>query len=183
MKTLDYKEELINGLIRKDRRSQYAFYNAYSKAMYNVCYRMLGNEMDAEDVMQQSFVDAFRNIESFTFKSTPGAWLKRIMINNCINHIKKKRIHVVDIDGAYQVSEEPPMDDVEYNMEIVRDAIMELPEGYRVVLSMYLLEGYDHIEIGSVLGISESTSKSQYSRARKKLKEIILERKEEIYGG
>lgn len=138
--------------------------------------------MDAEDVMQQSFVDAFNNIEGFTFKSTPGAWLKRIMINNCINHLKKKKLHLVNIEGAYQLNEEPDMEKVEYNIDIVREAIMKLPEGYRVVLSMYLLEGYDHIEIGSVLGISESTSKSQYSRARKKLKEIILERKQEIYG-
>ncbi len=183
MKTLDYKKELIEGLVRKDRQSQYAFYNAYCKAMYNVCYRMLGNEMDAEDVLQQSFVDAFRNIESFNFKSTPGAWLKRIMINNCINHMKKKRLHLVDMDDTHQFSTEPVMDEVEYNINAIREAIMELPEGYRIVLTMYLLEGFDHSEIGSVLGISESTSKSQYSRARKKLKEIILERKKEIYGG
>jgi len=144
---------------------------------------MLGNEMDAEDVMQLSFVDAFKNIESFTFKSTPGAWLKRIMINNCINHLKKKKLHLVNIEDAYQLKEEPDMEKVEYNIDIVREAILKLPEGYRVVLSMYLIEGYDHLEIGSVLGISESTSKSQYSRARKKLKEIILDRKQEIYGG
>ena len=97
--------------------------------------------------------------------------------------MKKRKLHIIDIDGAFQVSEEPEMEEVEYNIDIVREAILQLPEGYRVVLSMYLLEGYDHIEIGSVLGISESTSKSQYSRARKRLKEIILERKEEIYGG
>jgi RNA polymerase sigma factor (sigma-70 family) len=183
LKTLDYKKELVEGLILKDRKSQYTFYNTYARAMYNVCYRMLRNEMDAEDVMQQSFVDAFKNIDSFNFKSTPGAWLKRIMINNCINHLKKKKLHLVNIEDAYQLKDEPDMDHVEYNIDIIRTAIMDLPDGYRMVLSMYLLEGYDHSEIGSVLGISESTSKSQYSRARKKLKEIILERKQEIYEG
>ena len=143
---------------------------------------MLGNEMDAEDVMQRSFVDAFQNIDGFNFQSTPGAWLKRIMINNCINHLKRKKLPLVDLDHAHEISHEPEMNDVEYNIDIIRKGIMNLPEGYRLVLTMYLIEGYDHSEIGEVLGISESTSKSQYSRAKKKLKELIIDKKTQIYG-
>lgn len=149
--------------------------------MYNICLRMLRNEMDAEDVLQHSFMDAYKNIGSFNYKSTPGAWLKRIVINNCINHLKKKKMKIVDIDDSYDLAADPEDEKVEYSVKGVKDAIMELPEGYRIVLTMYLLEGYDHSEIADFLGISDSTSKSQYSRARKKLKEILIERNINIY--
>ena len=181
MKTLDLKEELVNGLINNDRKAQYTFYNSYSKAMYNICLRMLGNEMDAEDVLQYSFMDAYRNIASFNYKSTPGAWLKRIVINNCINQLKKKRMKLIDIDNSYDLLAEPNDEKVEYSVGGIKDGIKDLPKGYRVVLTMYLLEGYDHAEISEFLGVSESTSKSQYSRAKKKLKEILIERNVNIY--
>ena len=151
---------------------------------------MLGNEMDAEDVLQYSFMDAYRNIGSFNYKSTPGAWLKRIVINrsltqlkinNCINHIKKRKMNIVDIDNSFDLVQDPDDERIEYNIEGVREAIMDLPEGYRMVLTMYLLEGFDHSEIADFLGISESTSKSQYSRAKKKLKEIIIKKNLNLY--
>jgi RNA polymerase sigma-70 factor (ECF subfamily) len=181
--TLDYKEDLVHGLITNDRQAQYKFYEMYSKAMYNICLRMVRNEMDAEDILQNSFVDAYRSIKNFNFNSTPGAWLKRIVVNNCINHLKKRRLNLVDMNDSYDLAYEPDDEKVEYRVDSIREAIADLPEGYRLVLSLYLLEGYDHSEIASVLGISESTSKSQYSRARKKLKEIIIERNINIYEG
>jgi RNA polymerase sigma-70 factor (ECF subfamily) len=137
---------------------------------------MLNNEADAEDLLQNSFVDVFTKLHYFRFDSSIGAWIKRIVINNCINYLKKKRLQLTDIgdrEFATVVEEVTDWNEVEFSVKKVQEGIQQLPEGYRVVLSLYLLEGYDHKEIAEILNISASTSKSQYSRAKKKLREII----------
>jgi RNA polymerase sigma-70 factor (ECF subfamily) len=138
---------------------------------------MLKNEMDAEDVLQNSFVTVFRKLESFRYDSTIGAWIKRIMINNCINFLKKKRLRFEELTDKVNhkmvVSEYDDENRRRLKTTDVNRALMCLPDGYRVVFSLYLLEGYDHKEIASILEISEATSKSQYSRAKKKMKEIL----------
>ncbi len=157
-----------------NRSSQYELYTLYVDAMYNIGMRMLGNKEDTEDVVQESFVDAFKNLASFKYDSTFGAWLKRIVINKSINLLKAKRIPVVPIDAhefhltASEVEETEAVD-----IKRVKAGIEQLPAGYKQIINLYLVEGYDHIEIGEVLGISTSTSKSQYHRAKKKLVEII----------
>jgi len=138
---------------------------------------MLKNDMDAEDVLQNSFVTVFRKLESFRYDSTIGAWIKRIMINNCINFLKKRRLRIVEL--TENVNHKSILPDCHEDScrglktSDVNNALMRLPDGYRVVFSLYLLEGYDHKEIASILEISEATSKSQYSRAKKKMKEIL----------
>ena len=160
-----------------DVRAQYQLYSLYSRAMYNICYRMTGNQEEAEDMLQEAFSYAFSKLGSFRFESSFGAWLKRIVVNTCINQLKKKRVELVYDDQHNDP--EPENDTVDYE-EIrfkegeVMQALEKLPEGYRVVFSLYLLEGYDHREISGILGISESTSKSQYLRAKLKMKEILL---------
>lgn len=145
--------------------------------MYNICLRMTGNEMDAEDLLQMSFVDVFMKIDTFRFDSTIGAWIKRIMINNCINHIKRKKIlFEAWNDQLNEVPDEADQTNGETNhweINRVRKAIDHLPDGYRVVFTLYTLEGYDHQEIADILDITEATSKSQYSRAKKKLRSMI----------
>lgn len=139
---------------------------------------MLKNETDAEDILQTSFLDVFAKLGSFRYESAIGAWIKRIVINNCINFIKRNRMTFEQIDerkdawvdGAEEVDFEP-----RFSVQAIQKAIMALPDGYRVVFSLYVLEGYDHQEIAEILKITEATSKSQFSRARKKLKEILLE--------
>lgn len=152
-------------------------YRLYSKAMYNICLRMTANEMDAEDVLQMSFVDVFTKMDSFRFESTIGAWIKRIVINNCINHIKRRKLRFEALTEGYNDLED---DNASFDADIdprevqkVMDAISQLPDGYRVVFTLYTMEGYDHQEIADILQISEATSKSQYSRARKKLRQMI----------
>lgn len=143
--------------------------------MYNVCLRMVRNEEDAEDLLQNSFIDVFTNLGSFRFESSIGAWIKRIVVNNCINFLKKRRLVFSELhDNLTGMPDDAP-EPTEYplSVEAVHEAINHLPDGYRVVFSLYLLEGYDHQEIGQILGISEATSKSQFSRARKKLKEML----------
>jgi len=149
-------------------------YSLYVDAMYNIGVRMLGNKEDAEDIVQDSFVDAFKNLASFKYESTFGAWLKRIVINKSINHLKVKRIAVVPMDAhEFHLKNEELEETEAVDIRKVKKGIEKLPAGYKQIINLYLLEGYDHIEIGEVLGISTSTSKSQYHRAKKKLVEII----------
>ncbi len=150
-------------------------YQAYAKAMFNICYRMTNNIADAEDILQEAFCEAFSNINNFRFESTFGAWLKRIVVNRCINELKKKKLEFVysNEDNNYETNDNDNDDDILFQIEKIKNAMHLLPEGYRVIFSLYLIEGYDHSEISNILGISESTSKSQFARAKKKLIQII----------
>ncbi len=144
--------------------------------MYNVGYRIVNNQEEAEDVLQEAFISAFSNLENYRGDSAFGAWLKRIVINKAINHLQKKKMERLPDNDRWDVKEEEEADFEEgfpFTVEKVKGAIEKLPDGYRSVLTMYLFEGYDHAEIGEVLSISESTSKSQFNRAKKKLKEIL----------
>lgn len=144
--------------------------------MYNVCYRMLGSEGEAEDALQEAFIDIFRRLDTFREESSLGAWIKRIVINHCLNVFKKRKITFVEM--AEKLTEIPEVEYVDeeetmYEVKRVKDAIMKLPDGYRQVLTLYLFEGYDHGEIGEIMGIQETGSKSQYSRGRAKLREML----------
>jgi RNA polymerase sigma factor (sigma-70 family) len=163
---------LIDRCKKGNSKAQFRLYNLYSKAMYNLAYRMTNNREDAEDIVQEAFIDCFRNIESFRFESTFGAWLKSIVVNKCINHLRKKKVNLVFRENIPDYQAEVN-DDENYNIDKIFKSIEKLPDGYRVILTLYLLEGYDHKEISQILGISESTSKSQYSRAKNKLKILI----------
>ena len=135
---------------------------------------MLRNELDAEDVLQTSFMDVFAKLHSFRYDASIGSWIKRIVVNNCINFLKKKRIQLEELqDSHHPIEEENEDPDFIYSVQQIQEAIYQLPDGYRVVFSLYLLEGYDHQEIGEIMGISEATSKSQFSRAKKKLREVL----------
>lgn len=174
MKEINLQEQLVQQCISGNAKAQRMLYAQYSKAMYNICLRMLNNRMDAEDVLQNAFIEIFKGIKSYKGRSTIGAWIKRIVINNNIDFLKKRRIYFEDIDDRMDISQkEESSVECNYDIGIVKHNIALLPDGYRVVLSLYLLEGYDHKEIGEILSVKEATSKSQYSRAKKKLKELI----------
>ena len=146
--------------------------------MYNICYRMMNNREEAEDMLQESFSEAFHKLGSFRFESAFGAWLKRITVNKCINALKKRKADLVPV-GELPDPGQDQDDEMEVSrltVEQVREAMESLPEGYRVIFSLYLLEGYDHAEISQIMDISESTSKSQYLRARQKIKDILTQR-------
>jgi RNA polymerase sigma-70 factor (ECF subfamily) len=137
---------------------------------------MLRNDMDAEDLLQNSFVDIYGKINTFRFQSSIGAWIKRIVINNCINFLKKRRLEIVSLEHQHDDRwDEPEPTDSNLSLKVkdVKSAISQLPDGYRVVFNLYTLEGYDHKEIAEILDVSEATSKSQYSRAKKKLREML----------
>jgi RNA polymerase sigma-70 factor (ECF subfamily) len=168
------QNEIVDKCLKGDRRAQQQLYQQYSRAMYNICLRMMNDPYEAEDLMQISFVDVFIKLHTFKGKSTIGAWIKRIVINNCINELRKRKLHFMEMDGELgNIPDERVEEEPAYTIESVRASIQKLPDGFRTVLSLYLLEGYDHKEIAEILSITESTSKSQYHRAKSKLKEII----------
>jgi RNA polymerase sigma-70 factor (ECF subfamily) len=179
-KDADINRDIVADCQRGNRQSFYKLYKLYSKGMFNVCMRMLNKREIAEDVLQEAFADAFRQIGSFRFESTFGAWLKQIVVNKCMTEMKKsyngpeylddmEKIDVVDQDNGAVDEEELAM-----NVERVKRAMVQLPDGSRSIFSLYLFEGYDHTEIAEILKISESTSKSQYMRARLRVKEILM---------
>ena len=159
--------DIVEACKSGDRKAQFELYKLYSKAMYNICMRMLNSAENAEDALQNSFVDVFSKLDSFRFESSIGAWIKRIVINNCINQIKKRRLDFAELnDNLHFVADDnhtstTTFSDEVLNVELIQKAIMQLPEGYRVVFSLYAMEGYDHEEIGEILGVTEATSKSQ----------------------
>jgi len=172
---LNMHDDLIARCKAGDRQAHYQIYKLYSRSMFNVSYRITGRGEDAEDALQEAFISAFKNLESYRADSTFGAWLKRIVVNKSINVLKKRKHEWMPDDDQWDVAEEEPASDYKEELTIdrVKKAIEELPHGYRSVLSLYLLEGYDHQEIAEIMGISESTSKSQLNRAKGKLREKL----------
>ncbi|MFC2113220.1 RNA polymerase sigma factor [Bacteroidota bacterium] len=172
----DIHREIIELSKEGNPKAQYQLYKLYSKAMFNICVRMLNSREEAEDLLQESFTDAFMKLNSFRYESSFGAWLKRIVINKCINSIQKKKVDLVYPERQAEpefVEEKVDYGQIELDVRRIHDAMEQLPDGYRVIFSLYALEGYDHSEIAQILEISESTSKSQYLRAKQKIRDII----------
>lgn len=174
---LDIHQDLIRQSIEGSRKAQYKLYQQYARAMYNICIRMMPGVEDAEDMLQESFAEAFRRLHTFRFESTFGAWLKRIVINRCINEMRRRKADLKYFEDMH-LFEGKPEEEVEetgLSVDKVRMAMKELPNGSRMIFSLYLLEGYDHLEIADILNISVSNSKSQYMRARQKVKELLTQ--------
>ncbi|MBK0380234.1 RNA polymerase sigma factor [Mucilaginibacter segetis] len=160
------------------KKACYELYRLYAKAMLNVAFRIVGNIAEAEDVLQEAFTDAFKRMKDFRQETTFGLWLKQIVIHRAINMLRKRKLELVEIEEG-QLENIPDTEiiddsDLQYKVQQIKRAINELPDGYRIVLTLYLLEGYDHEEIGQVLEISENTSRTQFLRAKRKLNDILI---------
>ena len=167
-------QNLIDGCKTGDQKAQFQIYKLYYKAMYNTSLRIVGDTMEAEDIMQESFLSAFEKIETYSGTVSFGAWLKKIVITRSLDALNRQKAIFEDIDSHRELKsiaddDESYLDNLDVKVEAVRAAINKLPDGYRIILSLYLLEGYDHDEIGEILSISSSTSRSQLSRAKQKL--------------
>ena len=171
--------EMVDRSLTQERAAQFQLYEKYNRAMFNICLRLMGNYTDAEDMLQEAFLDAFSNLHRYHREVAFGAWLKRITINRCLKQLDKRKLLTQDLDSEkverIAGTEEDPhnRDENRYDMEMVRKAIAALPDGYRVVFSLYAVEGYDHEEISQIMNISESTSKSQYHRAKAKVRALL----------
>lgn len=177
-KVKDIQQYLIDRSKLGDASAQRELYKLYVKNMYNTALRILSHSAEAEDVIQESFLEAFTKLNDYRGESSFGSWLKRIVVNKCISQIRKRRIDFVDEQELDVLNTNDELDfntdDESKLIELIKKGINELAEGYRIVLSLYLLEGYDHVEISEILKISESTSKTQFLRAKNKLKEWLV---------
>ena len=167
-------QDLIDGCKNGDQKAQFQIYKLYYKAMFNTSLRIVSDTMEAEDIMQEAFLSAFEKIETYSGTVSFGAWLKKIVINRSLDAVSRQKAIFEDIDTHYELQEESDYDtdnkmELEEKMQEVKSAINNLPDGYRIILSLYLLEGYDHDEIAEILNITSSTSRSQLSRAKQKL--------------
>ena len=180
--TINIHAGLIERCRNGDQVAQYEIYQLYSKAMYNTALRICAVQEEAEDVLQEAFLSAFRNIASYREDSTFGAWLKRIVINKAITSLRRSEKEALMMEEVEDVEAyDDGFESVSgLTVERVKAAVLELPKGFRSVVSLYLFEGYDHKEISDILGITESTSKSQFKRGKDKLRQLL--EKEVKYG-
>lgn len=166
-------QEIIDQCREGSQKAQFQLYKLYYKPMFSVCMRLLNNETDAEDAMQEAFLSAFKKIDTYKGEVSFGAWLKKIVINRSLDYLKKRKVKFEEINEKSNQFIDHQMETKEVNMKVIKDAIQKLPDGYRVVLSLYLIEGYDHEEISEIIGISNSNSRTQFLRAKNKLREIL----------
>jgi len=172
-------QDLINLCKEGNQKAQFQIYKLYYKAMYNISLRIVNNPMEAEDIMQESFLSAFEKIDTYYGIVSFGAWLKRIVINRSLDAVRReKKVMFEDIDsikenGINNSDDMTCFEDIELKVQEVKDAIRLLPDGCRIVISLYLFEGYDHEEIAEILSISPVTSRSQFLRAKKRLAAVL----------
>ena len=168
-------DTLIRGSIKNDEKSQLQLYDMYCDAMYNIVCRYIKNNEDAKDVMQEGFLKAFLNIKNYKPDYSFGAWLKRIIINQSIDYLKKRKLELID----NEVEELQIIDTEDWNFSttITKQEIMqrieELNDKYKIVVKLYLFEGYDHEEISQILDIPVKTSRTHLRRGRIKLQELL----------
>ena len=170
-------ELLLNQCKLQNQKAQFAVYNLYSKAMYNVAYRILGNQMEAEDVMQDSFLKAFTKIETYNSDATFGAWLKRIVINKSINELKKSKAYQTEAISENFEKVDENNDEILFTnqkAEHVLKTIQSLKTNYKVILTLFFIEGFDLEEITEILKISYENCRTTMSRAKESLRKKLV---------
>jgi RNA polymerase sigma-70 factor (ECF subfamily) len=176
--TLIHDAQIQTALVENARNGDEAaieqLYRQYAKGMYSICTRMCRDAEQAKDIHQDAFINAFKNIRQLKENTQFGAWLKRIVINECIKQLKKINYHYDITENVLEKSDEHTDWLSGLDMKTVQQEIKNLPEGCRQVFVLVAVEDYQHKEVAELLGISESTSKSQYQRARKLLKAKLL---------
>ena len=173
------EEALLKGCLSNNATAQRELYNKYSSKMLSVCYRYSHNREDAEDMLQEGFIKVFLQIHTFENRGAFEGWIRRIIVHTCINILKKNKkfnesVDIIHATGI-QVREEsiPAIIQAKQVVECIR----MLPVGYRTVLNLYAVEGYSHREIAAMLDIEESTSRSQYTRAKAMLEDILIKKR------
>lgn len=183
------ERQLVKDCLRQKPEAQRLLYERYAKTMLGICYRYTKSLKDAEDVLQDGFVKVFTKLSQFKFEGDLGAWIRRIMVTTALNFLKKDSRYSAEMYFAepplHPVTEENPA--VRLQAKELADMIRQLPHGYQTIFNLYAVEGYSHVEIGEMLGISDGTSRSQYARARALLinwlEEIGEDQKTKSYAG
>ena len=173
------EELMLAGCLQNSASSQEALYNRFSPRMLGVCYRFAKNREDAEDMLQEGFIKVFTQIHQYRNEGALEGWVRRIVVHTCINTLKKNKKFSDSVDISFakglHITEENIPSIVQAKQVV--ECIRLLPIGYRTVLNLYAIEGYSHKEIADVLDIEESTSRSQYTRAKTTLEDILIKKK------
>lgn len=172
------EELIISGCIQNRPSSQRELYNRYSPKMLSVCYRYAQNREDAEDMLQEGFIKVFTQIHTFQNKGAFEGWIRRIVVHTCINFLKKHKKFSDNVDiihASYLQLKEETIPSIMQAKQVI-ECIRLLPVGYRTVLNLYAIEGFSHKEIADMLDIEESTSRSQYTRAKAMLEGILIKK-------
>ncbi len=173
------EEQMLAGCLQNNAASQDALYCRFSPRMLGVCYRFAKNREDAEDMLQEGFIKIFSQIHQYRGEGALEGWIRRIIVHTCINALKKNKKFSESVDIIYASSigiREEAIPSIMQAKEVV-ECIRLLPLGYRTVLNLYAIEGYSHKEIGNMLDIEESTSRSQYTRAKTMLEDVLIKKK------
>ena len=172
------EQAILQGCLRKDSLCQRELYNHFSPRMLSVCYRFSQSREDAEDMLQEGFIKVFTQLQTFEGKGAFEGWIRRIIVHTCINFLKKhkKFNESIGLEYAEDLSaKEESIASVMQGRQVI-ECLRQLPMGYRTVLNLYAIEGYSHKEIGEMLEIGESTSRSQYTRAKAMLEKMLIKR-------
>ncbi len=181
-KNYDIHRNLIEGCRNNDRKAQVRLYDLYYKAMYNTSYRILNNPAEAEDIMQEAFLDAFRKLNGFKGTGSFGSWLKRIVVNKSLDKLRVRKetesleVEEIELEDTTQ-TDDSYAGNVFGRIEDVARTMETLPDRYRIVLALHLFEGYDHEEIAEILNISYNNARTRYSRAKQRLLKEIEDQK------
>ncbi len=175
--------KLIRELKKKRSKAQHRLFQLYGDYLFRICFRYMNNQVDAHDVLSKSFLKIFDHIEktSISDEIVLRAWMKKIAINECLMELRKRKLFFMELDLIENQEEAPITSDEKLLEEDLVKMILNLPDGYRTVFSLYVIEGYKHEEIASKLGITVSTSKSQLRKARFQLKEMIKKIEKQTY--
>lgn len=174
-----FQTDIIEKCKQNNRVAQLQLYNQYCDGMFAVAMRFVKDSMEAEDIVQEAFIKAFTKLHQYKAEVTFGAWLKRIVVNKSIDLLKSKKQHMLELDEVHlkvvdsSYEDEWLVDDI-ITLEDVKEAINKLPEKYQYVVMLYLIEGYDHQEIAEILNITEVASRTQLSRGKVQLKELLI---------
>ena len=170
-------EELVRGCVAKNRQAQKVLYDKYCRKMMGICMRYAGCHAEAQDMLQEGLIKVYEKINTFGFHGSLEGWIKRIVVNTSLDHLRRNKnlLNQVEIETQEQT--------LHYSSEVIESfsakdlmkIIQKLPTGYRTVFNLFAIEGYNHREIAEMLNITESTSKSQFSRARSHLQQMVLE--------
>lgn len=175
-------EELITGCKAGNRRSQELLYHSLAGKMFAVCLRYLPNRAEAEDMLQNAFIKAFERIDSYKGEGSFEGWLRRLVVNTCLDHYRKNTFHrLTDSMEEHHEEQWSIAPSSQLHAEDLLKLVQQLPEGYRMIFNLYAIEGFSHKEIADQLGISEGTSKSQLSRARQLLQQRLTQHERSSY--
>jgi len=172
------EEQIVEQCKNGERKAQMHFYSTFYKRVYNSCYRIIRNKEEAEDAMQETFIKVFSSLDKYDGVVPIGAWITRIAINTAIDKVRRNKIDMFSINDNIQydvldTDDNESWENITSEVERVKAAINMLPDTSRLIINLYLIEGYDHEEIAGILNIKEGTARIQYMRAKQKLVELL----------